>query len=300
MSGDLYSGPIIDAHHHFWDLGLGKHGWLAGGTPGDELAPIRRNVLPADYEALARPENIVASVHIEANWDPADPPGESDWLDSLPRSDGIASRYVAHAALADVNAPEILARHAENPRVVGIREILSWHPDPAKRRMPDNDRMDDPRWRANMARFRELGFSFDLLISPHQHETARRLADAFPDIRFLVNHCGSPMDRDAEGMRRWREGLALMAGAENVAIKISDPVAYDPDWTPASLTEVIDACIDAFGADRSIFASDHPVAGLHIGLSEWIAIFKQAVRGFSADEQAKLFAGNARDWYRLA
>jgi predicted TIM-barrel fold metal-dependent hydrolase len=267
MSGELYSGPIIDAHHHFWDLGLGKHGWLAGGTPGDELAPIRRNFLPVDYEALARPENIVASVHIEANWDPADPPGESVWLDGLPRSEGIASRYVAYAALADANAPEILQRHAENPRVVGIREIRRSKLKPRSRK------------RARLA---------------------RRLADAFPEIRFLVNHCGSPMDRDAEGMRRWREGLVLMAGAENVAIKISDPVAYDPDWTPASLTEVIDACIDAFGADRSIFATDHPVAGLHIGLAEWIAIFKQAVRGLSDDEQAQLFAGNARNWYRLA
>jgi len=300
MSGELYSGPIVDAHHHFWDLGLGKHAWLSGGNAGDELAPIRRNVLPADYDALARPETIVASVHIEANWDPADPSGESDWLDSLPRGDGIASRYVAHAALADADAPVVLARHAENPRVVGIREILSWHPDPAKRRMPDNDRMDDPRWRAGLARFRDLGFSFDLLISPHQHASARRLADAFPDVRFLVNHCGSPMDRDPEGMRRWREGLALMAGAENVAIKISDPVAYDPDWTPASLTEVIHACIDAFGTERSIFASDHPVAGLHIGLSEWIAVFKAAVRGFTPPEQAALFADNARHWYRLA
>jgi predicted TIM-barrel fold metal-dependent hydrolase len=299
MTGKLYDGPIVDAHHHFWDLSLGKHGWLAGGQPDDELAPIRRNVLPADYEALARLENIVASVHVEANWDPADPAGESAWLDGLPRSEGIASRYVAYAALADADAPQVLERHAANPRVVGIREILSWHPDPAKRRMPDNDRMADPRWRAGLARFADLGFSFDLLISPHQHETARRLADAFPDVRFLVNHCGSPMDRDPEGMRNWRDGLALMEAAPNMAIKISDPVAYDPQWTPESLTEVILPCIDAFGTDRSIFATDHPVAALHIELAEWVAIFKQAVRGFSVDEQAALFAENARRWYRL-
>jgi len=25
-----YDGPIIDAPHHFWDLGLGKHPWLNG------------------------------------------------------------------------------------------------------------------------------------------------------------------------------------------------------------------------------------------------------------------------------
>ncbi|WP_336798914.1 amidohydrolase family protein [Kaistia sp. MMO-174] len=300
MTGQRYSGAIIDAHHHFWDLSLGKHGWLEGGQPDDELAPLRRNHLARDYEALALPEGIVASVHVEANWDPADPAGENRWLDTLERSPGIASRYVAHAALLDPGAAAVLEQHAESARVVGIREILSWHPDPAKRRMPDNDRMDDPRWRASLARFRDLGFSFDLLITPHQFESTMRLVADFPDIAFILNHCASPIDRDAEGMRRWREGLVQLAEAPNVAIKISDPVAYDPQWSRESLTEVIHACIDAFGPERAMFATDYPVAGLHIGFAEWIDVFKDATRGFSADEQAALFAGTARRWYRMA
>ncbi|MET4635020.1 amidohydrolase family protein [Kaistia defluvii] len=300
MTGQRYNGPIIDAHHHFWDLRLGKHGWLKGGDSADELAPLRQNHLVADYEALAAPQNIVASVHVEANWDPADPAGESRWLDTLQRSPGIAARYVAHAALLDPGAERLLEAHAANGRVVGIREILSWHPDPAKRRMPDNDRMDDPRWRANLARFREHGFSFDLLITPHQFESTRRLVADFPDIAFILNHCASPIDRDAEGMKRWRDGLGLLAAAPNVAIKISDPVAYDPQWTRESLGEVIDACIGAFGPERSMFATDHPVAGLHIGFAEWVDVFKDATRGFSAEEQAALFEGSARRWYRMA
>ncbi|MCX5571700.1 amidohydrolase family protein [Kaistia nematophila] len=300
MTGQRYSGAIIDAHHHFWDLSLGKHGWLEGGQPDDELAPLRRNHLARDYEALALPEGIVASVHVEANWDPADPAGENRWLDTLERSPGIASRYVAHAALLDPGAAAVLEQHAESARVVGIREILSWHPDPAKRRMPDNDRMDDPRWRASLARFRDLGFSFDLLITPHQFESTMRLVADFPDIAFILNHCASPIDRDADDMRRWREGLVQLAIAPNVAIKISDPVAYDPQWSRESLTEVIHACIDAFGPERSMFATDYPVAGLHIGFAEWIDVFKDATRGFSADEQAALFAGTARRWYRMA
>ena len=300
MTGQRYSGAIIDAHHHFWDLSLGKHGWLEGGQPDDELAPLRRNHLARDYEALALPEGIVASVHVEANWDPADPAGENRWLDTLERSPGIASRYVAHAALLDPGAAAVLEQHAESARVVGIREILSWHPDPAKRRMPDNDRMDDPRWRASLARFRDLGFSFDLLITPHQFESTMRLVADFSDIAFILNHCASPIDRDAEGMRRWREGLVQLAEAPNVAIKISDPVAYDPRWSRESLTEVIHACIDAFGPEPSMFATDYPVAGLHIGFAEWIDVFKDATRGFSADEQAALFAGTARRWYRMA
>jgi len=300
MTGQRYNGPIIDAHHHFWDLSLGKHGWLEGGPADDELAPLRRNHLAEDYEALALPEGIVASVHVEANWDPADPVGENRWLDTLQRSPGIAARYVAHAALLDPGAAAVLERHADNAHVVGIREILSWHPDPAKRRMPDNDRMDDPRWRANLARFSALGFSFDLLITPHQFESTRRLVADFPNVAFVLNHCASPIDRDAEGMRLWRDGLGELAAAPNVAIKISDPVAYDPQWSRESLTEVIDACIDAFGPERAMFATDYPVAGLHIGFAEWIDVFKDATRDLSADEQAALFAGTARRWYKLA
>ena len=299
MTAERYDGPIIDAHHHLWDLGLGKHAWLAGGHAGDELAPLRRNHLAADYERLAREANIVASVHVEANWDPADPTGESRWLDTLERPPGIAERYVAHAALLDPGVEAILEQHAAHGRVVGIREILSWHPDPAKRRLPDKDRMDDPRWRANLARFRELGLSFDLLITPHQFESALRLVAAFPDTAFILNHCASPIDRDAEGMQRWRDGLRQLAAAPNVAIKISDPVAYDPQWTPESLADVIHACIDAFGPERAMFATDYPVAGLHIGFFEWVGIFKDATRGFPAREQAALFADTARRWYRL-
>ena len=28
-----YAGPIIDAHHHLWDLALGAHPWIAGTDP---------------------------------------------------------------------------------------------------------------------------------------------------------------------------------------------------------------------------------------------------------------------------
>ena len=43
--------------------------------------------------------------------------------------------------------------------------------------------------------------SFDLMISPWQATAARRLAEDFPDIQIVLNHCGSPMDRDP-GKRR--------------------------------------------------------------------------------------------------
>ena len=68
-----YTGPLIDAHHHCWDLNMGKHPWLVP-APDQEMvfgdpAPLYRDYLPADLEADACNQNLVASVHVEAGWD---------------------------------------------------------------------------------------------------------------------------------------------------------------------------------------------------------------------------------------
>ncbi|TGV95585.1 amidohydrolase family protein, partial [Mesorhizobium sp. M2E.F.Ca.ET.154.01.1.1] len=101
-----------------------------------------------------------------------------------------------------------------------------------------------------------------------------RLAAAFPDQQFVLNHCGSPIDRDAEGMRTWRDGLRLLARRDNVAIKISDLVAYDHDWTLDSLRPVVLHCIECFGTSRAMFGSDFPVAGMHASFDEVYDSFK--------------------------
>lgn len=296
MANAAYDGPIIDAHHHFWDLGLNRHPWLANPA---EHAFLRRDHLVADYLKLAAGSGIVATVHAEANWDPSDPLGETEWLDRLDRPAGIASRYVAYAELGAPDAAETLERLAGHGRVVGIREILSWHPDAAKARAARRDIMRDAVWRGHLALFERHHFSFDLLISPWQLDLALELAQAFPGIRLILNHCGSPMDRDAEGMARWRQGMKALGRMDNVFVKLSDPVAYDPRWTRESLAEVLLCCIDCFGPARSMFATDHPVSGLHIGFGEWLAEFGAIVAPFSDDEKRALYFGCARDVYRV-
>ena len=298
-----YSGPIIDAHHHLWDYGMGRHPWLAPASDGHGglggLGPLRRDYLPADYRRDAANHDIVATVHIEASWTPDDCVGETRWLETLEKSGGIACRYVAHVPLASPEAERLLAEQAAFRRVVGIRDILSWTPDPARRFAARGDLMDDPGWRSGLRRLREHDLSFDLMIFPNQHGDAARLAADFPDQQFILNHCGSPIDRDAEGMTGWRDGLRKLARQPNVAIKISDLVAYDNDWTLDSLRSVTLHCIDCFGTGRSVFASDFPVAGLHATFDEVWNSFKAITEGFTAEEQTALFHDNARRLYRI-
>src|SRR5262245_53410846 len=94
-----YSGPVIDPHHHLWDLSLGRYPWLdpkaaSSGGLGD-LAPLRRNYLPADYLRDAAEHNVVATVHVEAGWTGDDGLGETHWLETLARRGNVAARYVA-------------------------------------------------------------------------------------------------------------------------------------------------------------------------------------------------------------
>ena len=298
-----YAGPIIDAHHHLWDLGLGRHPWLAA-TAGErgglgELGPLRQNYLPENYARDASRHNVVATVHVEAGWPSDDCVGETRWLETLDKSRGIAARYVVHVPLADHQAPALIEAQAALERVVGVRDILSWDPDPARRFAARDAIMDDPAWRAGLALLGQHRLAFDLMLFPRQLAGAAQLAAAFPDQQFVLNHCGSPIDRDADGMQAWRDGLRLLSERDNVAIKISDLVAYDHEWTLDSLRPVVLHCIDCFGTGRAMFGSDFPVAGLHASFDEIYDGFRTIAVDFSADEQTALFFGNAKRIYRL-
>lgn len=299
----LYSGPIIDAHHHLWDLKLGKHPWLApqAGERGGlgDLGPLRSDYLPETYRRDSAGQRVVASVHVEAGWRSDDCLGETRWLDSLQARGGVAARYVAHVPLADPAAPALIEAQASFARVVGVRDILSWDTDPARRFAARGDLMDCKRWRAGLARLADHDLSFDLMVFARQLPDAARLAADFPNQRFILNHCGSPIDRDPEGMRRWREGLRALAERPNVAIKISDLVAYDHDWTLDSLRPVVGHCLDCFGAARAMFASDFPVAGLHASFDAIFDAFRTIIADLSANEQRALFFDNARRFYRM-
>ncbi|MBX4956603.1 amidohydrolase family protein [Rhizobium lentis] len=305
MSG-RYDGPVIDPHHHLWDLKLGRHPWLEKARASGEemvfgsLAPILRDYGIDEYRADAARQNVIASVHVEAGWSVAYPLEESRWLDGLDRSSGVARRYVAGVPLDGPDALRLLEMEADNPNVVGIRDILSWHPDAAKRFDPRPDRMSDLAWRAGLAHATRLGLVFDLMLYPWQMDAALALVHDFPGTLFVLNHGGSPADRTAEGMALWRRGLRALGKEPNVRLKISDLVAYDHAWTLESLRPVIEHCLDCFGPARAMFASDFPVAGLHASFDEVYEVFRTVAAELSLDEQRALFFASANDTYRLA
>jgi predicted TIM-barrel fold metal-dependent hydrolase len=284
---------------------MDRHPWLrpTGGAIqalGD-LTPIRRNYLVDDYRRDAANQNVVASVHIEAAWDRADDPlAEIEWLETLDKSSGVAVRYIGFADLTASNAGALLDRLSQVERCVGVRQMLSWHPtEPTKCFAPRPGIANEADFRSGVALLASHNQLLELMLYPYQAEEVARLARDFPDQTFIVNHCGSPIDRDRDGMRQWRQGLKLLGSEPNALIKISGLTAYDPRPTPESLRDVALHCIDCFGVERSMFGTDFPVGRLWTSFDAIFDGFKAMVRDFSHPEQSALFHDNARRVYRI-
>lgn len=293
---------VIDVHHHLWDLSMGRHPWLRpGGGPASlgDLAYLRRDYLPADFEADSEGLNVAATVCVEALWDEArDAFEEVDWLDGLPRRPGVAARYVAAADLAAPGAEARMARLAAHPRVAGVRQTIRWHPD-ARLRWAETARMDDPAWQRGTRLLEEHGLLLEFLMYPWQAEAVLRFAEARPALAIVVNHCSSPIDRDAPGLARWRDGLAAMARAPNVSIKLSNVPAYAGAPTVEAMRTVVEPVLAAFGAERCLWGSDYPVARKTLPYGEGLRLFRGAISGLPPADQAAILNGNARRIYGL-
>ena len=296
-----YRGPIIDAHHHLWDVTLGRHPWLTEAGQhikalGD-IAFLRQNYLVSDFLTDAEGQNILGSVYIEAVWDRSRSPTEEIvWLATQQRPSGIAARAIAWAPLRDPDLGNVLQQLLHYP-VAGIRETVRWHPDPAKSWAPRN-LMSDSAWRAGVARLSAHNLLLELLMNPYQADHVARLAAELPNQIFVVNHCGTPVDRDESGIARWRAGLSAMARQPNVLIKISNQVGYAAD--PASqdaVTAVVRTVLDAFGPGRAMFGTDYPVQRRTASYAMCCDSMRVAVSDLSHDEQRALFHDNAARVY---
>ncbi|MFC0386597.1 amidohydrolase family protein [Muricoccus vinaceus] len=295
--------PIIDAHQHFWDLDANHHPWLRDPEPipfryGDYSA-LRRNYLPADYRADAARHPVVGTVHMEAEFDPAHPVAETEWLERLAKREGLPSACVAQARLDDPEVDAVLAAQAARPLVRGIRHKprAATRPEDAQRGAPGS--MDDPAWRRGFAMLERHGLSFDLQTPWWHLDAAADLARDFPGTPVILNHTGLPGDRSPEALRAWRGALEALARAPNVALKVSGLGLPGQPWRAEANLPVIRDAIAVFGPDRCLFASNFPVDGLAGSFDAIVDGFLQAIADRPEAQRRALLRDNAARIYRL-
>jgi predicted TIM-barrel fold metal-dependent hydrolase len=295
--------PVVDPHIHLWDLERNYYPWLMqrplpSSVAGD-VSPIARSYRLDHYLGESTRWKVVACVHVDAGFDPADPVAETRWLQALAAESGFPQGIVAAAQLHDPAVERVLEAQAAFPNVRGIRHIINWHRDAAKTYVDRPDLLTDSAWNAGFALLRRHGLSFDLQLYPSQMQEAAALAARHPDTMIILNHAGMPVDRDADGLAAWQAGIRALAAQPNVAVKISGLGMMDWHWTTESLRPYVLETIEIFGVSRCMFASNFPVDRLYSSFDTLFDAFDEIVAAFSADERRALFAENAQRLYRL-
>jgi len=292
-NGDV---SIIDAHQHLWDLKQFRLPWLDSAGPR-----LNRNYTLADYERAVEGLNLVKAVYEEVAVTPDQRSAEADYVAELCRS--RRSRTVAAVIGGDVASEgfeKYIRRFEGSPYIKGVRS--------GYRRSAYND----PRFVRGVNLLGDLGMVYDLGAGSDLLADAAKLAAACPKTRVVVNHCGNPnvkwfaesaaTDERMRGARaKWEEGIARLAEHPNVICKISGVAESGDDGqvTAATVAPAVNYCLDHFGDNRVVFASNWPVCLKTISLAGWVGVLKEVVAPRGTAFSRKLFCGNATRVYGL-
>jgi L-fuconolactonase len=314
--------PIIDPHHHFWDVPPGRHYFL-----------------PELLEDIQGGHNIVATVFLECQAmyrkdGPREmaPVGEVEFVNgiaAMSASGGfgacrVAEAIIGHADLTlGARVRDVLEKQlAVTNRFRGIRYGVSNDASPeisrfASRVVPPH-LVRDATFREGFAQLARLGLSFESWQYHPQLADAVDLARAFPDTTIILNHVGGVLGvgpyrgRRDEIRASWQKDIAELAKCPNVNVKLGGVGMtsfgfdfHERDVPPSSedlaaaWRQYIEPCIEAFGADRCMFESNFPPDKQSGGYTELWNAFKRITSGASATEKRALYSGTAARVYRL-
>jgi predicted TIM-barrel fold metal-dependent hydrolase len=296
----MKSIPTIDAHHHIWRLE--DLPWLSGPQVPrifGPYAPICRDYgIEAFCEDIAGCD-IAKSIYIQTNWPAGRSYDEARWVQSVSDTTGWPHANVAHADLADPDAGALLERLAQLPATRGIRQQLHWHENSQYRFAPRPDVMNDADFRRGLARLADHGLLFELQIFASQMADGARLARAFPDIVFVLEHAGMLEDMSPRGWELWREGMMALAQCPNVNVKLSGLGTFVHACRADVIGPIVGEAVATFGADRCCYGSNFPIEKLWTDYSTLYRTFRGAIAGLSEIDQVAILHDTAARLYRI-
>lgn len=283
--------PIVETHIHFWQVS--RPGGVPWPTPAE--GPIFRDILPADYTAMARANGVVAAGIVEASGIVED----NQWILDLVRHNPFYTFFVGNLEIGAPTFARDLARFAHDRRFVGIRGYLTG---------PAEGITLSPAQMTSLRDLARRGMTLDIISRGDKNPKAQvqALCTAVPDLRIIIDHLGGakgPPPVDAT----WELEIRRLADVcPNVYMKFSSFYdMYAPgDVVFPSPTELsaykahFDVLMTAFGADRLIWGSNWPVVTLHGTFEAQIAIAEQYLAPMGMEVRDKVMFKNALAFYR--
>lgn len=291
---------MIDAHHHIWlqkDLP-----WLLGPEQPRIFGPygsIKRDYLIEEYLEDIKGLGITKSVYVQANWAPNWFEDEVAWVQSVSDETGWPHGIVGYADFTVEDVRPQLDRLKKYPAMRGIRQQLHWHENPLYRFASNPDIPRDPVLQRNIARLGEYGWSFDLQVFSGQMEAAVELANACPDVTFILQHAGMLEDASEDGWEAWRKGMKRLSKCSNVVSKLSAFGTFIHRNDPEFIEVMVKETVKIFGAKRCMYGSNFPIEKLWTSYTDLFAAFQAAASSLPKNQQKAIFQDTAARVYKL-
>ena len=317
--------PIIDPHHHLWDVGFGRY-YVEELLEDIKLSGhnIKATVYimsssntviyskdgPAEFSPLAEIEfatkeakrsDLIINNEVKVN---------SSIIGSLDLTFGKKLEPVIEKALG-----------ISDGRLKGIRMLLASHADPritSGAVKSDLNLMLHPNFIEGARCLQKTGLSLDFWIYHTQLHEMEKIARALPDLNIILNHIGGPIhlgeyeDKQALTHREWRSAMMRLSRLPNINVKLGglgmavNGAKFHLNSMPPhskDLSEVwkpwIYETINMFGVDKCMYESNFPVDKGSCSYGSLWNAFKLISKDMSDEEKNKLFYENAARIYKI-
>jgi L-fuconolactonase len=285
--------PIIDTHLHIWDFNQLNYSAFKG-------HPLfGRSYQIEDYQRDCGDLDIEAMVFLECYADFSSTNGQYiEEIKFVEESSKRDPRILGIVPMAPVEwgarVETILEEMRDNhPTVKGIRRIVEFDKDPRELALSGN-------FIEGVNRLAKFGYHFEINVNHTQMDIVKDFVKMVPEVRMILDHCGKP--GIAEGaIEQYQKDVGELSKHPNLWIKLSDlPVEADHNsWTEDDLRPYIDATIESFGFDRTIYAGDYPICLQATTLPRWVEVLDEALSGCSQEELWNFYRENANKFYSL-
>ena len=272
---------IVDSHQHFWYYNPDAHGWI-----DDSMDAIRRDFLPVHLKPILKAHQIDGTIAVQVDQTIS----ETHFLLELAEKYDFILGVVGWVDLRNEHLEDQLQSLEHHSKLVGFRHIVQGESDPAF--------VLQSKFRRGLEMIFERGYTYDLLIYPHQMPAALELMYHFPEAPIVIDHMAKPYIKDGYH-KAWSLMMREIGKFPHVRCKWSGMIteANWASWTPEDLRPYLDITAEVFGPQRLMYGSDWPVLNVAGSYERVLAVIRDYISDWDEQDQVDVMGGNARRFY---